>query len=126
MKKSKFNLFDVAVILVLALVLVSVYFKAQSFLGEGSQANTINEIEGTLELRVEGVREVTVNSYKVGDRLIATDTQTSMGEIAEIEVIPYLDITEDGKGNFVEAQVPNRYTVVIYLDHTIVETSRGL
>lgn len=126
MSQLKFNLFDAVVIVLLVIVGITVFFKAQAFLGIGSgDANTLRETSVDFEIRVEGVRDASVNAYSIGDEIVASETRHFIGTVTAIDVIPYEDLAENAQGEFVLSQVPEKYTVILRVNAAAIETNRG-
>jgi hypothetical protein len=111
-KKFAFNFIDVIIILAVLLVVVFFAFYAT---GKWQDNNNQNASELTYTIEIPDVDKDVAGMFKVGDKLRDSRKDTSVGEIVEIEKIePYTVPTENAQnGTFIESVKPNKYTVTL-------------
>ncbi len=121
-KKMKFNILDVVVILIIAVLILAYCFRSNIF------ANTLSVSEPSemkVSVKVEGVRIYTVDAFSVGDNIYDRETGNLLGKISEITYEPSYESvkldgtqTEDGTAKAVLLESPGRYDLYITFDAT--------
>ncbi len=119
-KKMKFNILDVVVILIIAVLAVAYCFRNNIF------ANTLSISEPSemkVSVKVEGVRIYTADAFSVGDNIYDRETGNHLGVISDIKYEPSYESvkldgtqTEDGTAKVVLLETPGRYDVYITFD----------
>ena len=107
--KGKFNIIDVlAVILVIAVILgLAVRFKSSVTTAVKSDEEFIYTV------RVEGVRDYTIDALKKGGKLTDKKSEKDLGEIVSVEEEPSKVQSERADGKIVLADQPDRYTAIV-------------
>lgn len=121
--KKRFNGFDIAVVIVLIVIAIATFYKVKEF--TGTSAKNLEEKEITITMRVDDVRDVTVEAFMDNEMITASETKAQLGELVKIERMPYRDIAETADGRFVEAEVPNKYTLLLTIKGQGLVTKRG-
>lgn len=100
------NYVDLIVILLIALVGVKflVIDKVQQ---DVAVLNNNQEINFTFE--VNGIRDISVDSVKVGDVFKDKDTKGILGEVVNKEVVKAKMATTDSEGKVIYSEIPDRY-----------------
>lgn len=112
------NVIDLAVILIFAAILI--------FGVSRMSKNTVTSREtktAVVTYEISDVREITVNSINVGDPIYHYDKGTYIGTIVSKDVQNYKDVTENN-GEWVNADVPGKYSVTIEVEAQIEETDQ--
>lgn len=78
---------------------------------------------GHMTLMVRNVRKVTVDNIKPGDKLYHYDKGVYLGEITDVRVEPLKDTTEY-QGQFILAEVPDKYEVYIDVKAEVSENDQ--
>ncbi|MDP3386224.1 MAG: DUF4330 family protein [Eubacteriales bacterium] len=121
----RMNIVDIIIIVFIIggiLVLVS---KLGTFGSSGGQGEEMKMTKAIIVLEVEDVREATVNALKIGHIVLSEETNSTVGPIKEMTVIPYRDEIETVDGKLVFAEVPDKYTIVIALEASLLERETG-
>lgn len=121
--KKRFNGFDIAVVIILVIVAVATFYKVKEF--TGSSAQNLEEKEIMITMRVDDVRDVTVDAFIENETITASETKAQLGELVTIESRPFMDVAETADGRFVEAEVPNKYTLLLTIKGQGLVTKRG-
>lgn len=109
------NIIDLVVILLLVGILIVGFGRRDT--GIVSQAETK---EALVTYEVQEIRQITVDQIKVGDPLYHYDKGTYIGEIVNVEVKPFTEKV-DHRGEWIDAEVPNRYVAEVQVKATIEE-----
>lgn len=121
--KTKFNIVDVIIIVIILAVIATgcfAYFKFANKDNNASvQANTA-KIEFVIE--VNNLTETAANSFKAaeGSPVSFGETTSGYGTLTYVDVIPYrkwVKNTEDGE--VVVSEVPNRYTAKVTIQSDV-------
>ena len=99
---GKINLFDCLVILLVFVLIFAVGMKVLSH-----QETVTNTVNATYELKIESVRDVTVNALHKGDNVYHFESNQIIGTIEDIKT------------------VENRYDVIITVKTTAVRHDTG-
>lgn len=117
---GKINLFDLLVIL---LVFVLIFAVGMKFLSK--KETVANTVDATYELKIESVRDVTVNAFHKGDSVYHFDTNETIGTIEDIRTVAATDPMNTLDGKAIEAPLENRYDVIITVKTTAVRHETG-
>ena len=117
---GKFSVVDLAVILLVVLVLAGIAIRY------GSKITTAVESKTRFEcvIRVNSVREYTVDALKKGGKLTDKKSEKILGEIKNVEVEPHKSqvTTADGQIKFVVP--PERYNCYVTVEFTGKESDQ--
>ena len=80
----------------------------KSLFGQQTDLDTL-----VVTMRLEEVREVTVSAIKEGDEIFAADTGKYIGEISQVSTEPATRTGADIYGDVFEAELPERYDVIL-------------
>lgn len=120
-KKGRlFGLVNIVDLLVIILIIALVATGVKRF-GSKSAVGEVSTKKGVISAEVKDVRDVTANNIKVGDPIYDYDKGTYLGKIASVDVEAYRDKTEY-QGKFYNAEVPEKYRVLMTIDADIKET----
>ena len=120
---GKVSIVDLLVVVLVIVGIAGVFFtyskiKGGEVLTENQsllrQDDTLDMLE--VKMRLEEVRDVTVNSIHVGDDVYDNETNKFLGEIARVETEPATRIITDFSGQAFETDVPERYDVVMVVN----------
>ena len=121
-KKIKFNILDVIVILIVAVLIVAYCFRSNIFTNTFAVSNSSSM---KVSVKVEGVRLYTVEAFSEGDSIYDKETGNYLGMITEIKYEPSYETvkldgsqTEDGTAKAVLLESPGRYDVYLNFDAT--------
>lgn len=106
---GKLNIIDALVIFVIIMIVAAGAYK---FLRVNPQV-AAQEKMMEITIKVEGVRQPTVDIMHEGDQVQEYDSNLPYGEIIKKEVMPATDIIETADGRFVEAEIPNKYDMML-------------
>jgi len=120
--KIKFNFVDIIIItLILALVTAGVY--KLFFVNRGlAKQNSMIEYK----VLVENVRTPTVESIKDGQTVRDVQTNIVMGTITGKEISPYKQAVPTLDGRVVQADVPEKYNVIITVSSPAIVTDNNI
>jgi len=105
-------------LLVLLLVLVVAFagYKYIGSKGNGGAGSNVSDQKVEVQLYLSGVRNVTSDNLNVGDVIKVVETNKILGTIVDKTVSNKKMDSVDGKGNYVESEVPNKYDVIITVE----------
>ncbi len=118
---GKVNIADliVVVLLILAVAVIGVRVSTLGRTGEGVELNTNQYV-----VKVDQVRQYTVDSFREGDELYNKEDGTHIGTVKAIESVPAADVHDDGTGQIAEYSVQDRFDLYLTVE-TAAETSDG-
>lgn len=120
-KKGRlFGLINIVDLLIIILLLALVAVGVKRF-GNKAAVGEATTKKGVITAEIKDVRDVTAKNVKVGDPIYDYDKGTLIGKILTAEVEPYKDKTEY-QGKFFNAEVPDKYRVIVTLDADVKET----
>ena len=120
-KKGRlFGLINIVDLLIIVLLLALVAVGEKRF-GNKAAVGEATTKKGVITAEIKDVRDVTAKNVKVGDPIYNYDKGTLIGKILTAEVEPYKDKTEY-QGKFFNAEVPDKYRVIVTLDADVKET----
>ena len=117
---GKINLFDFLTILLVLVLIFAIGMKFSS-----NEETVVNTVDVTYELKIESVRDVTVNAFRKGDSVYHYDTNQVIGTIENIETIEATDPMNTLDGQAIEAPLENRYDVIVTIKTTAVRHETG-
>ena len=120
-KKGRlFGLINIVDLLIIVLLLALVAVGVKRF-GNKAAVGEATTKKGVITAEIKDVRDVTAKNVKVGDPIYDYDKGTLIGKILTAQVEPYKDKTEY-QGKFFNAEVPDKYRVIVTLDADVKET----
>lgn len=112
MKKHRFTWIDG---LVIAVILLLVAGTAVKFLVKDHTAVDRETVRFSYQLKIEGVRQYTVDALQVGDVVYDNEGKGAVGVIQDIQVSPAVMTFTDSTGEIREATGQARFDVVLTL-----------
>ncbi len=112
MKKHKFTWID-GLVLAVVLLLAAGAFVRLLVLNPAGDVSEITEFQ--YQLRIQGIRQCTVDALQVGDTVYDNAGKGNVGEIAEISVTPAKGLFYAPDGTVQETEYESRYDVVLTL-----------
>lgn len=110
MKKHKFTWIDALIIAVVIVLLAGTYVK---FFVKDTTSVTTQVQEFSYQLRIEGLRQCSVDSLQVGDKLYDNEGKGCVGEIAAIEVFSATTNYTTPDGTIAEIPIEGKFDVVL-------------
>ncbi len=119
---GKISIIDILVIFIILVMAIGAFFAYQKInskdlLTENKSLLKTNAVD-TLEvsLRLDEVRQMTVDGLEVGDEVFMVDTGKFFGTITDVITEPAERLIFDEKGNHAYALVPDHYRVIVKVD----------
>lgn len=122
---KKIKKFDILLALIVVAVIAVVALKFTNMSSGAISNEGVNYKSAELEFVVEGVRSMSVDAIKIGHILYSDETNNPIGEIKDFIVSPYVKTIEKLDGTLVQAEVPEKYKLVIIVDTEISERKTG-
>lgn len=123
MKNRKFNILDIAVIIIILLLIFASYTKFRNYNAKSSEDSSLEKIEYVI--KVYGVREYTSNAFEIGDKIYDTQTNAEIGKIVNKEIMPTTSYEKIENGELVKVEVPERYDLTLTLETEGTITQNG-
>lgn len=123
--KSKFNIIDLIVIIVLVLAIaVGGFVGYKYFFGDNGSASA-NVVKLNFVIEISSVSEDIAKAYKVGDKVNFGSQGSGNGVITNVEVVPYRVWNKNTEiGEIVISEVPDKYTAKITIESDVVKTDK--
>lgn len=86
----------------------------------------VNTEKVTMVYMIQEVRDVTYNAIEEGEIVKDYDKNTVYGKVAKKEALPATKMINTADGRMVEAQIPNRFDVKIYIEGDAVVSKTGV
>ncbi len=118
---GKINLFDLLVILLILVLAVGIGYKFLVIDKEVAK----NTVEVSYDLKIETVRDVTVNAFREGDTVYHYKLEEPIGAVAGITATPAMDTLETLSGEALSVPVEDRYDLVVTVKGTAVRQDDG-
>lgn len=118
---GKINLFD---LLVIVLILALVFGVCYKFLVLDKE-EALNTVEVTYDLKIETVRDVTVNAFREGDTVYHYTLEEPIGTVEKITAITANDPFDTLTGEALSAPVEDRFDLVVTVKGTAVRQDDG-
>ncbi len=120
---GKLSIIDLAIVLVLILVVGVGY--TMFFAGGKNVDSTNNLVEYDIEITLKTKEYADV--IKVGDDIRDSVKGNYLGKVIDVQVMPSTKVTEDlENGKYIQAEVPNRYDIVLTLEANGMVTSSSI
>lgn len=123
MKNRKFNILDIAVVIIILLLVFATFMKFRNYNAEASENSSLEKIEYTI--KIYGVREYTSNAFEIGDKIYDTQTNAEIGKIVNKEIMPTTSYEKIENGELVKVEVPERYDLTLTLETEGTITQNG-
>lgn len=116
--KKKLNKFDFAVILVLAALVVAIVLKFVVFRDNTQTSTSTTPV--TYTMKIQGVRQYTLDALAEGDTIFSSSTKSSVGTISQVDPQPAQTLITCDDGRVVWGGLEGRYdiTLTIQVDAT--------
>lgn len=118
---GKINLFDLLVILLILVLAVGIGYKFLVIDKEVAK----NTVEVTYDLKIETVRDVTVNAFREGDTVYHYKLEEPIGTVSGIATTPAMDTLDTLSGEALSVPVEDRYDLVVTVKGTAVRQDDG-
>lgn len=112
-KGRLFGLINIVDLFILVIVVLAIVFGAKRYFTKPDESTMMKPAKLTFE--INDVRQVTVDTIKVGHQLYWADRNTPLGEIVEVNHIPFERPIEQN-GQWVNMPVPGKYAVTFVID----------
>lgn len=119
---GKISIVDIGVLLLIAVLIGGVYYKF-FMVDKDQNAAKFDTIE--YKVLVEEVRQQSVDAIETGVDIYDVKTNSPMGRIENIEVLPATDQLTKADGTMVIAEKPERFNVLITIRVPGIETKYG-
>lgn len=121
---KKLKKFDWLIIGVLVLVILVIGYKQVSdrYLKFSDDKTSIELSDLTFTYRVDEIRMMSVAAIEVGQTLYELDSMTPLGTIASVTYEPAKDWILTKEGQYVYAEIPEKYTTYIQVEGQVLET----
>lgn len=118
---GKINLFDLLVILLILVLVVGIGYKFLVIDKEVAK----NTVEVTYDLKIETVRDVTVNAFREGDTVYHYKLEEPIGAVSAVNTSPAMDTLDTLSGEALSVPVEDRYDLVVTVKGTAVRQDDG-
>lgn len=107
--KGKFNIIDLLAILLVVAVVIGLAVRF------GSSVTTAvkSDEEFVYTIKVEGVRQYTIDALEKGGKVTDKNSTMDLGEITDVAVEPATQQVERADGKITKASLPDRYTAIV-------------
>jgi hypothetical protein len=113
MKKHKFNWIDGLVLAVVVLLIAGTCFK---FLGNNYTSKRQEQVDFTFDLRIDGVRQFTVDAIQPGDTIYDSSAKVALGTITAVSASPAETTVSYPDGTLRKATLEDRYDVIVTVE----------
>lgn len=110
---------------ILALILVIVALVFMKFRNTNEIDESTKKEKMTVSLKVESVRDYTVNAIKAGDKVYSTDTKNYFGKVKAVEVEESYELMVKTDGELVEVRVPDKYDINLDIECEVIKKDTG-
>lgn len=114
MKKNKFNIIDISVIILVLILILAATVKFGNYNKTNDDTAKIDTIN--YKIKISNVRNYTVDAFVIGDTLYDTQTNVEIGKIIDKEVTDAKGYEVIKSGKIVETKVPNKYDLVLVIE----------
>ncbi len=114
MKKCKFNIIDISVIILVLILVLAATVKFGNYNKTNDETAKIDTID--YKIKISNVRNYTVDAFVIGDTVYDNQTNVEIGKIIEKEVTDAKGYEVIKSGKIVETKVPNKYDLVLVIE----------
>lgn len=130
MKKVKFNVVDIIIILaVIAVAVVGVFYMKGLFGGGSSDSSSsAREVTATYQVEFTGKEQRLTELPKVGDSVNVGVKEKAPAKVIDVQINPARKVTYDvrGDGKAQWTEIPNQYDVLLTLESDAVESKSSI
>ncbi|MBZ4645598.1 MAG: hypothetical protein PWR27_485 [Petroclostridium sp.] len=119
---GKVSIVDIVVVLLILAAVSGTYYKF-FLVRKGRSVAQFDTIQ--YQVQVKDVRKASVDAIEEGAAIFDDETGNSMGKIISKEIQPAKDYIVKTDGTYVEAEKPDRYTVIVTIETPGVENDYG-
>jgi len=123
--KKKLSLFDKVILVVIALAIVLVAYKALSVNKTGGTGSHNDYVDTTFTVFIENVRMATVEALNVGDKIYESKTGTCFGTITELNYQNHMEAEINANNEAVWVVLPGYYDVEMTIESRTLEKETG-
>lgn len=116
------NIFDLAVVLMLGLLVVGGFHRLKTSRGQ----IIVEDQKAIVQFEVNEVRQSTVDAIEVGDIFLHYDKGQHFGKIVDKQVESFREVVDTGDGKLVLADVPEKFNVIVYVEANAVNTEDAI
>lgn len=109
---GKISIVDVIVVLLCLLMVIAVVLK---YSDNDTRKKSMEAKEITYTVRIERIRQCSVDSVRKGDHFVESVNKNDVGEVVGIDVQPATSLMEIDDGSMVDAPIQDRYDMVLTL-----------
>lgn len=124
MKKHKFNVVDIVVIIVLLGLIAGAIFKF-TVVNKQSQTATQSMENRDYVVLVKGVRQPTIDGIHQDDKFFDSKTGIFMGKVKEINAEPYLTMMLTDDNEYKRVEKIGYFNLYLTLEAPILEREKG-
>ena len=123
MGKKKINIIDISVIAIILIMIFVATIKFGKYNATSEESTKLDTIR--YEIKINNVRDYTVNALESGDIVYDTLTNVQIGKLVEKRVKPAkgYEVLKDGK--IIETEIPNKYDMVLEIETPALINSTG-
>lgn len=114
MKKSKFNIIDISVVILILILILAASVRFGNYNKTNDDSAKIDTF--TYKVKISNVRSYTVDAFIIGDTLCDTQTNIEIGKILEKECVEAKSYETLKNGKIIETTVPNRYDLILNVE----------
>lgn len=107
--KGKFNIIDLLAILLVIAVVIGLAVRFSSSVTTAVKSDE----EFVYTIKVEGVRQYTIDALKKGGKVTDKKSTMDLGEILSVETEPAEQQVERADGKITRTSLPDRYTAIV-------------
>ncbi len=129
MRKVKFNVVDVIIILaVVAVAVVGVFYMKGLFGGSSDSSAASREITVTYQVEFTGKEQRLTELPKVGDLVNVGVKEKAAAKVIDVQVNPARKVTYDlsGDGAAQWTEIPNQYDILLTLESEATESKSSI
>lgn len=119
MKKRKFTWIDALVILVAVVLIAGTFLK---FFVKDTTSVTRESVPFTYQIKIESIRQCTIDTLQVGDTVYNNDGKGAVGTISAIEIQPSTTLFNAPDGTIRRVEKEERFNVILTLSAEGVPT----
>jgi hypothetical protein len=120
--KKRPNWIDFGILAIVLIVFLLLFMKFRNT----EKIEKSNETETkVVTLKVEAVRDYTIDAIEVGDSVYSTDTQNYFGKVKSVEVEDASELMVKRDGELVEVRVPEKYNLLLEVECDVLVKDTG-
>lgn len=123
--KRKLNWIDYSIIVIFLAILVVLGTKVKNIMSYKSSDSNLLDNKKEITLKIEGVRQFSVDAVAVGDKVYADETNAVFGEIKDKIVEESYKTLVKTNGEIVSVRDPEKYDITLIVESNILERNTG-